>query len=126
MSIYLWVALGSALGGMARYGCSTVAARLIPGAFPWGTLFVNVVGSGLIGLFAAFAGTDHWLGRETVAVFLMVGVCGGYTTFSAVSLQAVELTRAGHGARVAVYIVASVLLCLVATVLGFAIGGGLA
>ena len=58
MVTYLWIAIGSALGGMARYWCSGVAARLIGETFPWGTLIVNVVGSFIIGFFATLTGPD--------------------------------------------------------------------
>ena len=58
MAAYLWIAIGSALGGMARYGCSGLAARLISETFPWGTLIVNVLGSFIIGFFATLTGPD--------------------------------------------------------------------
>jgi CrcB protein len=78
MGLYLWIAIGSAIGGVARYWCSGVAARLIGETFPWGTLIVNVVGSFIIGFFATLTGPD---GRVFVGTtgrqFVMVGLCGG-------------------------------------------------
>lgn len=118
MSIYLWVVFGSALGGVARLACSDLMARWLGARFPWGTLLVNVVGSFVIGYVAAFAGTDGPLGQPTVAVFLMIGVCGGYTTFSAFSLQTLALAHEGAWPRAAVNVIASVALCAAAVVLG--------
>ena len=119
--VWLWVALGSALGGVARFGCTDLVARLTDHQFPWGTLLVNILGSLLIGYVAAFVGTPHPLGDPTVAVFLMVGICGGYTTFSAVSLQTLTLAQEGAWRHAAANVGASVLLCLIATALGFAV-----
>ena len=93
---YLWVALGSALGGVARHWCSGVAARLWGESFPWGTIIVNVAGSFVIGLFATLTAPDGRVAASSEArVFVMVGLCGGYTTFSAFSLQSLALARAG-------------------------------
>ncbi len=118
MSTYLWIAFGSALGGMARYGCSDFMGRRYGERFPWGTLFVNVVGSFVIGAFAALAGRAGWLGDETVRTFVMAGLCGGYTTFSSFGLQTLNLARAGAWVRVTANIGLSVVLCGVAVVLG--------
>src|SRR5215467_11631191 len=80
---YLWVAIGSALGGMARYWCSGFAARTFGEWFPWGTLIVNVSGSFIIGLFAALSAPEGpFFIKPDVRIFVMVGICGGYTTFS--------------------------------------------
>ena len=123
---YLWVAFGSGLGGAARLLCSDVAARLVGMEFPWGTLGVNVVGSLLIGLVTALVQPSGRFEIEpNVQQFLMVGVLGGYTTFSAFSLQTLALVRDGHVGKAGVYIVSSVLLCFVAVAIGYAVGGGL-
>ncbi len=118
-----WVALGSALGGMARYGVSGMVARRIGEIFPWGTLTVNVSGGFAIGLFAALvaakgAHPDDAFIRE----FLMTGICGGYTTFSSFSLQTLNLARDREWGRAALNIVASVVLCLAAVWAGIAGG----
>lgn len=116
---YLWIALGSALGGMARHWCSLWAAQNLEPQFPWGTLIVNVAGSFVIGLFATL--TDP-AGRLPVGIdgrlFVMVGLCGGYTTFSAFSLQTLILIRDGDWARAGGNVLGSVVLCLLAVWLG--------
>jgi len=111
---HLLVIIGSALGGMARYGLSGAVARRIGETFPWGTLVVNVSGCFLIGVFAAtVAATDHALRS-----LLMTGICGGYTTFSSFSLQTLNLVRDGDMVRAGANVVASVVLCLIAVWLG--------
>jgi CrcB protein len=116
---YLWIAVGSALGGMARYACSGLAAAWFGAAFPWGTLIINVLGSFVIGFFAALTGPD---GRLMVAgdvrQFVMVGLCGGYTTFSSFSLQTLNLAQNGEMGRAGLNIAATVALCLASVWLG--------
>ena len=120
---YLWVALGSGVGGVARVLCSDLAERLIGLTFPWGTLSVNVLGSLLIGIVAALVVPGGRLEPGGyLQQFLMVGVLGGYTTFSAFSLQTLDLARNGHLAKAGGYIIASVALCLIAVAAGYAIG----
>jgi len=119
---YLWVALGSALGGVARHWCSGVAARLWGESFPWGTIIVNVAGSFVIGLFATLTAPDGRVAASSEArFFVMVGLCGGYTTFSAFSLQSLVLARAGEWIGLGMNIGLSVVLCLAAVWLGHAI-----
>jgi CrcB protein len=116
---YLWVALGSALGGVARYWCSGLAARWIGETFPWGTLGVNIIGSVIIGFFATLTAPDGRLFVSSNArIFVMVGFCGGYTTFSSFSLQTLNLMQNGEWLRASANVVASVMLCLVAVVMG--------
>lgn len=111
---YLWVALGSALGGMARHAVGAgVLAWLGPG-FPWGTLIVNIAGSFFIGAIAAWPGTS-----ESLRLFLAVGVCGGFTTFSAFSVQTLNLIQAGQWGHAALNAVGSVLACLLAVWAGY-------
>lgn len=119
MVTYLWIGLGSALGGMARYWCSGFVADRIGETFPWGTLLVNVVGSFIIGFFATLTAPDgRLLVGSTARQFVMVGVLGGYTTFSSFSLQTLNLARDGEWLRAGANIVLSVILCLVAVWLG--------
>ena len=106
MTAYLWIALGSALGGVARYACQVWAARAISDTFPWGTLIVNIAGCTLIGFVATF--TD----RIAVRQFVMVGILGGYTTFSAFSLETLVLARDGQWAKVAGYVLGSLVFCM--------------
>ena len=114
VAIALWVAVGSALGGVARYWCSGIIANLVGETFPWGTLIVNVAGSFLIGLIATVSGTD---GRFIISAearqFLMVGILGGFTTFSSFSLQTLTLARDGQWLLVGANVVGSVVLCLI-------------
>jgi CrcB protein len=119
MVTYLWIGLGSALGGMARYWCSGFVADRIGETFPWGTLLVNVVGSFIIGFFATLTAPDgRLLVGSTARQFVMVGILGGYTTFSSFSLQTLNLARDGEWLRAGANIVLSVVLCLVAVWLG--------
>ena len=119
----LWVALGSALGGAARFWCSSWVARLIGETFPWGTLSVNVVGSLLIGVFWTLTAPD---GRLMVASdarqFVMLGLFGGFTTFSAFSLQTLSLLQDGQWLKGGLYVLGSVVLCLLGVWLGHALG----
>jgi CrcB protein len=119
MAAYLWIAFGSALGGVARHWCSVVAGQLLGLTFPWGTLFVNVLGSFIIGLFFTLTGPDGRLDASADAkLFVMVGLCGGYTTFSAFSLQTLGLIQDEKWLLALGNIVASVVLCLLAVWLG--------
>jgi len=118
---YLWVAAGSALGGMARYWCSGFVAERAGEAFPWGTLIINILGSFVIGIFGGLTGPDgRFLVSPDVRIFVMVGLCGGYTTFSAFRLQTLTLMQAGDWLRAGLYVLLSVLLWLVAVWLGVA------
>jgi CrcB protein len=117
---YVWIAAGSAIGGVARYACSNVAVAWFCPTFPWGTLFINVLGSFVIGFFGALTGPDgRVLVPGDVRQFVMVGVCGGYTTFSSFSLQTLTLAQDGEFLRAGLNVVASVVLCLVAVWLGY-------
>jgi len=121
MTAYLWIGVGSALGGMARYLCTGLAARFISDTFPWGTMLVNIVGCVFIGLFATFTGPDgRFLVAPTVRQFVMVGICGGFTTFSSFSLETLNLARDGQWIKVAANVLGSVLLCLIGVWLGHA------
>lgn len=116
---YLWVAIGSAIGGAGRLALSVLVAERVGVLFPWGTLIVNILGSFVIGLFGTLTGPDgHLPAGTSVRLFVMVGLCGGFTTFSAFSLQTLELLRLGDWPRAAIYILASVVLCLLAVWLG--------
>jgi CrcB protein len=118
---YLWVALGGALGSVARYACSGVAARWLGSGFPYGTLFVNVVGSYAIGVLGtlAIAGTRA-LTSTDMRAFLIVGILGGFTTFSSFSLETFTLARGGNLGGAAANILLSLVLCLTAVWLGYA------
>ena len=116
---YVWIGLGSALGGMGRYWCSGFVARNFGEVFPWGTIFVNVSGSFLIGFLATWlAGDGRLLVAPDARAFLMIGLCGGYTTFSSFSLETLNLIRDGEWSWAAGNILLSVVLCLFAVWLG--------
>ena len=122
----LWIALGGALGSLARYFVSEALARAIGPAFPWGTLLVNVSGSLLIGFVAGWDGGNGRL-MESVFVrqFLMVGICGGYTTYSAFSLQTLAMLQVGDFGRAGLNVASSVLLCVLAAWAGYALAAAL-
>lgn len=121
---WLWVALGGALGSLARYGIATVLAEKLLNPFPWLTLLVNVTGSLAIGLLASLGAHGvRALDSADARGFLLVGVLGGYTTFSAFSLQTLELFRAGAWSMAAGYAALSVILCLAAVAFGDWLGG---
>jgi CrcB protein len=126
MQAYLWIAIGSALGGIARFWCSGVAARLIGETFPWGTLIVNILGSFVIGFFGTLTGPDGRVFVGTTArQFVMIGLCGGFTTFSSFSLQTLALMNDGEWAAAGGNIVGSVVLCLAAVWLGHILAASL-
>jgi fluoride exporter len=107
------VAIGGSSGSVARYLVAIGAGRLVGTGFPWGTLVINIVGSFLIGVFAeSFALT--WNVSQTMRVFLTVGICGGFTTFSTFSLDAIFLMQRGELWPAAAYIAASVVLSILA------------
>ena len=126
MLMYLWVALGSALGGVARYWCSGFVASRVGEVFPWGTFVVNVVGSFIIGCFATLTAPDGgWLVPTDTRIFVMVGFCGGYTTFSSFSLQTLTLMRDGEFLFAGANMLASVVACMVSVWLGHLAGAAL-
>src|SRR5262245_8350239 len=105
----LAVALGGAIGSVARYLVGIGSGRLFGTSFPWGTLIINVTGSFLI---AAFVGlfAVKWNASQALRIFLTVGICGGYTTFSTFSLDAYYLMERGQTVASFVYMTASVML----------------
>lgn len=125
MERILLIALGGALGSVARYATATAAARWFGADFPYGTLAVNLVGSFLIGLI-------HELAVETALIpddlrwFLTTGVMGGLTTYSAFSYETVRLIQTGAWAAATVNVGATTVLCLLLAVLGIAAGRALA
>jgi fluoride exporter len=119
MAIYFWIAVGSAIGGVARYWCSGVFARLIGETFPWGTLIVNVSGSFIIGFVATLTAPDgrYFIG-STARLGIMAGFCGGYTTFSSFSIQTLNLMNDGEWLYAGANITLSVVACIAAVWLG--------
>ena len=120
---YLWVEIGGALGSVARYACSGAVARLAAGAFPFGTMVVNVSGALLIGFLAALSIPEgRTLLPPSARLFTMTGICGGYTTFSTFSLETFNLMRDREWLQAGANVGLSVVLCLIAVGLGYAAG----
>jgi CrcB protein len=119
MSLYVWIAVGGAVGTLARFVLSGLVAHRVGETFPWGTLLVNVSGSFVIGFFATFFGPDsRFLVGPTARHFVMTGILGGFTTFSSFSLQTLTLAREGDWVRAGANAVGSLVLCLLAVWLG--------
>lgn len=120
IAAYLWVALGGALGSVARYALGNAMTVAVGAAFPWGTLLINVLGSFTISFFGALTTAGSRLPLPFEArVFVTVGICGGFTTFSSFSLQTVDLARNGQPGRAAFYVAISAVLCITACALGY-------
>jgi CrcB protein len=125
MLAYLWVAIGGALGSMARYGIGGLVSEKFGQSFPWGTLLVNVSGSfviGFLGALAAPGGKMSSQSRLLTTQLLTTGVCGGYTTFSSFSLQTLNLLRDREWLYAGGNILLSVILCMIAVWLGYLLG----
>jgi CrcB protein len=119
MLFYLWLALGGALGTLARFGVSSIAAQCFGTDFPWGTLIINVAGSFIMGFFASLTTAEtRFAAGPTTRQFVMTGVLGGFTTFSSFSLQTLNLARNGDWLRAGANASGSLVLCLVAVWLG--------
>ncbi len=121
----LLIALGGALGTLGRHGLA-LAMSPISQSLPWGTIVINIAGCFMIGFFGSLT-LAH--GRfplpEAARLFVMVGICGGFTTFSSFSLQTLDLLRSGAVARALTNVGVSVILCLLAVALGHMIGSRL-
>lgn len=120
MSLYtcLIIMAGGALGTLARYVISVLTAP-INGSLPWGTIIINITGSFIIGLFGTLTlAHGRFPVSENMRLFVMIGICGGYTTFSSFSLQTLDLLRSGAVTRASVNIAASVVLCVAAVSAG--------
>jgi len=126
MLSYLWVGIGGAIGSMLRFWLSgLVAGTRIGEVFPLGTMVINITGSFIIGIFGAMAGSEgrispHW--RVFITQLVMVGVCGGYTTFSSFSLQTLNLARDGEWLYAGLNVILSIVLCIAGVWLGYALG----
>jgi CrcB protein len=119
---YFMVAIGGAIGSVTRFWLSGLVAHRYGETFPVGTLFVNVTGSFIIGFFATLTDPEgRWLVSERARTFVMVGICGGYTTFSSFSLQSLKLARDGEWLYAGLNALLSFVLCMFAVWLGHAL-----
>lgn len=125
MSAMVWVVLGSAFGGTARYWLSGVVGRRVGETFPWGTMAVNVSGAFAVGIVAALAEAGGWGASDHAWRLAVIGFLGSYTTVSSFSLQTLALARDGERWQAAANIGLSVVLCLSAAAVGLAAGAAL-
>jgi CrcB protein len=115
---YLWVTIGSAIGGLFRYAISRWMLPLSL-QFPFGILLINVLGSFVIGYFGTLTlQNGKYPASDSLRLFVMVGICGGFTTFSSFSLQTFDLLRSGAWGRALANATLSVILCVAAVGLG--------
>jgi CrcB protein len=121
MISYLLIALGGAIGSVSRFATTEWVLARWPSIFPWGTLLVNVLGSLVIGMLAVLAESSRWSLSLEARQFLMIGVLGGFTTFSSFSLQTLVLLRSGAALTADLNVIVSVALCLLAAWCGFAL-----
>jgi fluoride exporter len=126
MTATLLVFLGAGIGGVLRHGVNLVSLKWLGASFPYGTMAINIIGSGVMGLvagFLAFKAGEGW--TQNARLFLATGILGGFTTFSAFSLDAVLLWERGEAMLAACYVIGSVVLSLAALVAGLALVRGL-
>ncbi len=125
MLTYFWLGLGGALGTIARFWVNGLVSKHFE-TFPMGTLVINVTGSFAISFFATLTDPDgRWLVSPTLRAFFMIGICGGYTTFSSFSLQTLNLVRDGEWLYAGLNALSSFALCLIAAWLGHVAAIGL-
>jgi CrcB protein len=125
MLAYLWVAIGGALGSMARYGIGGIVSARFGDTFPWGTFVANVTGSFIIGFLGAITAPEGKMSPQSrvfATQLLITGVCGGYTTFSSFSLQTLNLLRDREWLYAGGNILLSVVVCMIAVWLGYLLG----
>ena len=126
ISTYLWIAVGGALGSMARFWLAMRVAETLGPQFPWGTILINIVGSFVIGFFATYTGPGgRVIASFNARAFVMVGICGGFTTFSAFSLQTLDLARESRWLQAGGNVLLSVVACLIAVWVGHALASAL-
>jgi fluoride exporter len=115
---YLWVTIGSALGGLLRYTLTRLTISISSG-IPFGTILINVLGSFVIGYFGTLTlQSGKYPASDNLRLFVMVGICGGFTTFSSFSLQTFDLLRSGFWGKAVINILLSVILCVAAVAAG--------
>ena len=124
MQAYLWVCLGAIAGSSARYFLSRLAARLLSAAFPYGTLFINLSGSFLLGLFLVWT-SERVLVDPRWRLLVAIGFCGSFTTFSSYAFESFAYLEQGHWFLLGANILTNNLLCLAAVIAGAALARAL-
>ena len=125
MEKYLFIGLGGFLGSIARFYIATIVHKFAGTEFPYGTLVVNVLGCFTIGLLITMF-QEHFIQNSNIRLFLVIGILGGFTTFSSFSLDTIELIKVGEIAGAGINITLSLVGCLIATWFGIFIGEMLA
>jgi CrcB protein len=126
VSIYLLIAVGAAVGGVARYWCGGALARLAGETFPWGTLAVNILGSALLGFFATLTAPEgKLLVPASTRLMVTVGLCGGFTTFSTFSLETMALALDRQYFKAGLNVGGSVIACLIGAWCGYVLASAL-
>jgi fluoride exporter len=120
VNAYLWVSLGGVVGASMRYALSRYAAKILSPNFPYGTLLINVTGSLLLGWFMIWT-TERALADPRWRLFVAIGFCGSYTTFSSYAFESFAYLEQGHYALFATNVIGNNLLCLLAVLAGAAI-----
>ena len=120
MIAYLWVSVGAVVGAVARYAFSRYIAKILSPDFPYGTLFINVTGSFLLGLFLIWT-SERVLVDPRWRLLIAIGFCGSYTTFSSYAFETFALFEQGHWSLFAANIVTNNILCLIAVLAGAAL-----
>lgn len=115
---YLFVSLGAAVGGVSRYWLSNLIHKFLPFFFPFGTLFINILGSFLLGVII-FYFDERELLSQPVKLFFTIGFCGGFTTFSTFSFESIKLLLDSEFILASVYIIASVFLSILGVYLAY-------
>ena len=124
MHPFLLVGLGGAIGAMSRYGVSILVGRIWPHAFPLGTLLINIAGSAAMGLFIGILARTLPPWQEEARLFVAIGILGGFTTFSSFSLDTIALMERGEMLQAGLYVLLSVVVCLIGLYLGLLVTRG--
>lgn len=124
MQNFILVGIGGAFGAMARYGASIAVARQWPHAFPLGTMLINIFGSIAMGLFVGILARTAPAWANELRLFVAIGVLGGFTTFSSFSLDTIVLIERGEITQATLYVLLSVVVCLVGLYLGLLVTRG--
>ncbi len=124
MNTYLWISLGGILGACSRYALARGVARIAGTTFPYGTLIINVTGSAILGFFLVWS-SERAIVDQRIKLFLAIGFCGAYTTFSSYAFESFAFFEQGHWNLFAANILANNVLCLAAVVCGAALARAL-